>query len=104
MAYKFLRGLGYLGIAAGVVLAFWEIRGGALCFMFSIACAHIAGNQKAETQSASTQQSLYIVLSLLGQLNDQVEVLQDRLTSARLSATPPSGELRKAIFGKAAVK
>ncbi len=89
MAYKILMALSYLGIVVGVILAFWVIRGGALCFMFSIACAHIAGNQKAEAQSGWTQETLYIVLSLLNQLNDKVENLKSQLNVTPADAVPP---------------
>ena len=95
MAYKILMLLSYLGIAVGVVLSFWVIRGGALCFMFSIACAHIAGNQKAEVQSGWTQETLFIVLSLLTQLTDKVEKLQAQLNAVSPPTSAPPAELRE---------
>ena len=105
MAYKILMVLSYLGIAVGVVLSFWILRGGALCFMFSIACAHIAGNQKAELQSGWTQETLFVVLSLLTQLTSKVESLEAKLDAMAppVVASPEdtvTAELRDIRSGK----
>ncbi len=65
--------LSYLGLAVGVVLSFWVLRWGALCFLFSIACAHLAGTARAERHAAHIHETLFIVLSILGQVNRKID-------------------------------
>ena len=48
-AFKYLS---YTALVLGVVLSFWVLRWGALCFLFSIACAHLAGSARDGEQEA----------------------------------------------------
>ena len=78
--------LSYLGLIAGIVLSFWVIRGGALCFLFSIACAHLASTARADKHAAHIHETLFIVLGILGQVNKKL----DEANAARSSAPAPA--------------
>ena len=73
MTANVFKYLSYLGLALGVVLSFWVLRWGALCFLFSIACAHLAGTARAERHAAHIHETLFIVLSILGQVNRKID-------------------------------
>lgn len=73
MTATIFKYLSYLGLIVGIILSFWMIRGGALCFLFSIACAHLAGTARADKHAAHIHETLFIVLSILGQINKKLD-------------------------------
>ena len=76
-AFKYLS---YAALVLGVVLSFWVLRWGALCFLFSIACAHLAGSARADRHAEHIHETLFIVLSLLGQVRRKLD--ENRADSA----------------------
>jgi hypothetical protein len=97
--------LSYLGLALGVVLSFWVLRWGALCFLFSIACAHLAGTARADRHAAQIHETLFIVLSILGQVNRKLDESRADTPRDQPAAAPandqrlPPGEARSGIQG-----
>ena len=85
MTATIFKYLSYLGLIAGIVLSFWVLRGGALCFLFSIACAHLASTARADKHAAHIHETLFIVLSILGQMNKKL----DEASATRSSAPAP---------------
>lgn len=85
--------LSYIGLVLGVVLSFWVLRWGALCFLFSIACAHLAGTARADRHAAHIHETLFIVLSLLGQVRrrlDENQAAGDGTAAPGTQAAPPA--------------
>lgn len=77
--------LSYLGLIAGIVMSFWVLRAGALCFLFSIACAHLASTARADKHAAHIHETLFIVLSLLGQVNKKLDAANTTRSSVPAS-------------------
>lgn len=87
MTATIFKYLSYLGLVAGIVISFWVLRGGALCFLFSIACAHLASTARADKHAANIHETLFIVLSILGQVNKKLDD-----TNAARSSAPSAGD------------
>lgn len=104
MTASVFKYLSYLSLVLGVVLSFWVLRWGALCFLFSIACAHLAGTARAEKHAAQIHETLFIVLSILGQVNRKIdetrpeivrnEPIEDSGKVQRLSSAQHAGQQR----------
>jgi len=73
MTANVFKYLSFISLAMGVVLSFWVLRWGALCFLFSIACAHLAATARADRHAAHIHETLFIVLSILGQVNRKID-------------------------------
>lgn len=86
MTATIFKYLSYLGLIAGIVMSFWALRGGALCFLFAIACAHLASTARADKHAAHIHETLFIVLSILGQVNKKL----DEANASRSSAPAPA--------------
>jgi len=101
MTATVLKYLSYLGLVAGVVASFWVLRAGALCFLFSIACAHLASTARADKHAAHIHETLFIVLSLLGQVNKKLDDANATRSSApaeKADAAPESNVQRLPVF------
>jgi hypothetical protein len=73
MAATIFKYLTYLSLVAGLAVSFWSLRAGALCFLFSIACAHLASTARADKHAEHIHETLFIVLSILGQVNKKLD-------------------------------
>ena len=87
--------LSYLGLIVGIALSFWVIRGGALCFLFSIACAHLAGTARADKHAAHIHETLFIVLSILGQVNKKLDEAKAASTASSPEETDPGSNVQR---------
>ena len=98
------RYLSYLGLALGIVLSFWVLRWGALCFLFSIACAHLYGVARAEAHAHNTNESLFVVLDVLSQVIKRVDEIRTgappqagSLPDGRSSTEPPESQSQRSV-------
>jgi hypothetical protein len=73
MQATIFRYLSFAALIVGVIASFWMLRAGALCFLFAIACAHLAGTARAELHAKWTQETLFIVLNLLSQMSLKID-------------------------------
>ncbi len=95
MAATLFRYLSYLGLVLGIGLSFWVLRWGALCFLFSIACSHLAVTAKTDTHFNQIHETLFIVLSILGQLKKKVEEGDANPKAEDVSRARPAQKLRE---------
>lgn len=69
------RYLSYLGLLAGMFLAFWEMRVGAIAFLGSIAFAHLAEVLRTDKHTADMEETLSILMSLATQSKEKCDSL-----------------------------
>jgi hypothetical protein len=85
------RYLSYMTLAAGLVLAFWEMRFGAIAFLCSIAFAHLGSVLRADKHMADMEETLSILINLAMQSRERCEALTGANAQAGGRSGPEAG-------------